>query len=443
MITVFVSHSSLDDERVRSAIVEPLEQRHLKVWYSRDAIHGAAEWEKRIRHALTSTEWFVVALSANSLASDWVRAEVDWAIENRPARVVPVLIDDCRPEECHLRLRQIQYIDLRASNPAGVAQLLAVLSVTPQTDTRKDQSPLVKLRRYLARPRRLVLTAGVVVAVLLLAVMAWCVAAATRGPSPVVVGTPRLSTEGSAPLPPKGWIDVRVWDGAKTRNQRVLATAVASAQGMCVDSSGVGPIGGLMPFLTIRPERPNPERRRLYLYQHEALPMKVYDQVQVEAELPHPMFAYVIWIDSSGRALPVYPWRNFEWDQRSGAEQPVAQLKLPEGAAEDGWEMDEGAAGMETLLLLARESKLSAEGEKELRAALGALGPQALQDGKTDAAVWFENGVVVTAEAGRAPMSFDAKRIDDPVLRTQGLLRDKLVSQFGYTRAVSFAFRGK
>jgi hypothetical protein len=118
--------------------------------------------------------------------------------------------------------------------------------------------------------------------------------------------------------------------------------------------------------------------------------------------------------------------------------------KLPEGAVEDGWEMDEGAPGMETLLLLVRGSKLSPEGETALKAALAEIGPQPLQDGKTEAVVWFENGLVVTGETGRAPKGFDAGRIDDPVLRTQGVLRDKLGPPlFDYTRAVSFALRGK
>jgi len=157
------------------------------------------------------------------------------------------------------------------------------------------------------------------------------------------------------------------------------------------------------------------------------------------------MFVYIVWINSVGKTLPVYPWRNFQWDQRPAEEQSVEGLKkLPEGAVEDGWEMDEGAPGMETLLLLARATKLTDEGESALKAALAALSPQPLQDGKTDAAVWFENGAVVTAEKGRAPKAFDGQRIDDPVLRTQGVLSDKLGPPlFEYTRAVSFAFRGK
>jgi hypothetical protein len=189
----------------------------------------------------------------------------------------------------------------------------------------------------------------------------------------------------------------------------------------------------------------NPHRRGLYLHQLDALPIKLNDEVQIEAELNRPMFLYVIWINTAGKAIPAYPWRHFSWDERNKDEKRLAQLKLPEGAAEEGWKMDDDKAppGMETLLLLVRDSPLPPEGEAALKAALADIGPQPLQDGKTDAAVWFENGAVVTAKKGRAPKSFDAQRIDDPVLRTQGVLRDQLGPHFDYTRAVSFAFRGQ
>ena len=126
MTSVFISHSSLDDALVRSCVVEPLERHGLVVWYSRDAIHAAEEWETRIRQSLLKAEWFLVALSPRSVESGWVRAEVDWAIENRSGKLVPVLIDDCNPQDCHLRLRQIQYIDLRNNNPSGQNKLLRV-----------------------------------------------------------------------------------------------------------------------------------------------------------------------------------------------------------------------------------------------------------------------------------------------------------------------------
>ena len=69
-----------------------------------------------------------------------------------------------------------------------------------------------------------------------------------------MAGTPTPSTESTASLPLKGWVDVRVWEGKKVAGPR------------------------------------NPHRRGLYLHQLDALPMKVGDEIQVEAELNRPMF---------------------------------------------------------------------------------------------------------------------------------------------------------
>jgi hypothetical protein len=293
--------------------------------------------------------------------------------------------------------------------PAALERVCMKALATDPTDRYASAAALADdLRRYCARPRRLALAVAAVAGLLLLGVAAWLIEASRPGRPALVAGTPTPSTEPFAPSPLKGWIDVCVWEGKKVTGPR------------------------------------SPHRRGLFLHQLDALPLKVGDEVQVELSVNRPMFVYVVWINSAGKALPVYPWREFEWDQQPVDEQPVEGLKkLPEGAVEDGWEMDQGVPGMETLLLLVRRSKLPPEEERALKAALADVGPQPLQDGKTDAAIWFENGAVVTAEAGRAPMAFDAQRIDDPVLRTQGVLRDKLGPQFDYTRAVSFAFRGK
>ena len=133
MTSVFVSHSSSDYELVEALIIKPLQAQGVEVWYSRDSIHAAEEWEKRIRQALLGSEWFLVALSANSVQSEWVRAEVDWAFEHRQGRLVPVLIGDCEREECNLRLRTLQHIDLRHDNPKGRAALLQIWNLQAPT----------------------------------------------------------------------------------------------------------------------------------------------------------------------------------------------------------------------------------------------------------------------------------------------------------------------
>jgi hypothetical protein len=209
----------------------------------------------------------------------------------------------------------------------------------------------------------------------------------------------RPRREDDRPSPPpafKGWIDVRVWE-------------------------------------------PNSaERRDLGLRQEGALPLKPKDQIRVVARLNRPGYLYVLWINADGKVQPVYPWRPGHWEDRPAEERPVSKLSLP-ADQEGGWEMDQGRPGMETLVLLARSTPLPRE--VDLPQLTAHLPKQSMQNPL--AAVWFENGVVVQTDAERAPNFFNVKKINDPVLRTQRLLKTKLGPLCDYSRAVSFAFRGK
>jgi predicted Ser/Thr protein kinase len=194
----------------------------------------------------------------------------------------------------------------------------------------------------------------------------------------------------------KGWIDVRIWEPGNAR------------------------------------------RRDLGLRDFGALPLKPGDQVRVAARMNRPAYLYVLWIDPEGKVAPVYPWKPGRWDERPAEEQPVDRLSLP-AEADVGWPVTADAPGMETLVLLAREEPLPAG--VDLRTLLADLPRQALKDPR--AAVWFENGSVVRDEAERGANFFDAQAIDDPVLRTQRLLQEKLQPYSAYSRAVSFANQGR
>jgi TIR domain len=147
MITVFISHSSRDHELVQSRIVAPLKQQGLRVWYSRDAISGAEEWENSIRHALATCDWFLVALSPNSVSSTWVQAEVAWAVKNRWGKIVPVLIVDCDPADCHLKLPMLQRIDLRSDDPSTRNQLARVWEKSDGTVPPPEPTPVTPVHK--------------------------------------------------------------------------------------------------------------------------------------------------------------------------------------------------------------------------------------------------------------------------------------------------------
>jgi hypothetical protein len=104
-----------------------------------------------------------------------------------------------------------------------------------------------------------------------------------------------------------------------------------------------------------------------------------------------------------------------------------------------GWPI-KGPPGMETLLLLARESPLPRD--VDLQQLLAGLPPQTMQDPKS--LVEFENGGVITRahRRERGPQFFDPHQIDDPVLRTQQVIQEKLSPYFPLIRAVSVANQG-
>jgi serine/threonine protein kinase len=178
-------------------------------------------------------------------------------------------------------------------------------------------------------------------------------------------------------------------------------------------------------------------KRALHLLDGDVLPLSLDDEVAVEVELNRPAYPYVIWINTEGEALPIYPWKPGIWGERPAGEGPLERLRRPD--APIFWGLKKGRPGMETLLLLVREEPWPAD--VDLRGLLAGLPKQAMQNSL--AAVWFEDWQVVQGEPKREPNFFDVRRHEDPVLQTQRLLRERLGRYCSYSRAVSFANPGQ
>lgn len=115
----FISHSSTDREFVEREIISLLERNGVRTWYSKVEIHSAKDWERTLRDGLENSDWLVFVMSKSSLQSEWCRDELFWAIDNfDKEKIVPVLIDDVRPEEFHIRLTRIQHVDFREAAAA-------------------------------------------------------------------------------------------------------------------------------------------------------------------------------------------------------------------------------------------------------------------------------------------------------------------------------------
>lgn len=127
MEQVFISHSSADRPFVESELLPALHRRGFETWYSKHDIPGASQWESEIKGALKASRWFIVVVSPPALCSDWVQAEVHWALENMKGRVIPLLVENCDLTDLHLKLIRLQHVDYRGNRTLARIQLLAVL----------------------------------------------------------------------------------------------------------------------------------------------------------------------------------------------------------------------------------------------------------------------------------------------------------------------------
>lgn len=137
MTQVFVSHATADSSFIEAKILPPLREHRIELWYCRDNIESMMQWDKMIRVGLESSDWFLVVISPNSCASEWVKSETHWAFSNRPNKIVPVLIANCEPSDLHLHLGRRQYVDYRFDEVVGRMQLLKCFGIEESDPTSK------------------------------------------------------------------------------------------------------------------------------------------------------------------------------------------------------------------------------------------------------------------------------------------------------------------
>jgi hypothetical protein len=185
-------------------------------------------------------------------------------------------------------------------------------------------------------------------------------------------------------------------------------------------------------------EQDNPDRQRVALTDPGAMPLQADDLVRVEARLNRPAFVYLVWIDTDGVPKPIYPWMPGKWTEFAELERPLTHVSLPQRA--DGfWSVQKGRPGMETLLLLGRETQLPPD--VDLRELLTGLPISAIKNPRS--LVWFDDWALVQGAGARerGPSFFEVD-VKDPILQTQALLKERLKPHFSVMRAVSFANRG-
>lgn len=132
-LTFFVSHIFVSYSRRNltfvTQLVKDLQQAGLAVWFDQISIQPGDIWEAAIEKGLKEAIAVVVVISPDSMASEYVRKEVNFAQESDQL-ILPVLY---QPAQLFLNLQTIQWVDLSSETvyPTNLPKLIAVLSREP------------------------------------------------------------------------------------------------------------------------------------------------------------------------------------------------------------------------------------------------------------------------------------------------------------------------
>jgi hypothetical protein len=130
---VFVSHSTQNAKFV-DPFVERLRDHYIDTWYAPRHMPGGY-FAENIRQGLNECDWFLLVLSPDALASDWVRKEIELAMVDQRFynRVIPVLAAPCDWKNLHQHLARYQLFDFVTQPKEAEARLLRHLGVEPHT----------------------------------------------------------------------------------------------------------------------------------------------------------------------------------------------------------------------------------------------------------------------------------------------------------------------
>lgn len=127
MPKVFISYSSVDRD-VAHTFRGLIEALGYEVWMDAKSIEPCQEWLPSLVSGLEGADWLLVLVSRSSQTSEWVKRETRWAIEHLPSRVIPILLDDTKPEAVDPSLAKLQHGNYGAHPQQSINQLVKILS---------------------------------------------------------------------------------------------------------------------------------------------------------------------------------------------------------------------------------------------------------------------------------------------------------------------------
>jgi|GEM_PF-2291591 hypothetical protein len=125
-LRAFLSHSHMDISWCDGFVAE-LEQHGLDVWYDRKSIYVGAQWIKKIEQEIQGRDYFLIAWTPDSKASQWVQSELSLALREHK-QIIGIL---CKPTTVEGFLSIYQLLDATQLDAKQAAQMvLAALKGT-------------------------------------------------------------------------------------------------------------------------------------------------------------------------------------------------------------------------------------------------------------------------------------------------------------------------
>jgi hypothetical protein len=127
MPKVFISHSAAD-RKVALTFLGLIEALGYEVWIDTKSVGLTEEWQLSLAAGLENADWLLVLISSNAAKSEWVPKETCWAIEHIPSRVIPIILDDTKPEQIDARLARLQHGNYGLDQQKTINQVVKILS---------------------------------------------------------------------------------------------------------------------------------------------------------------------------------------------------------------------------------------------------------------------------------------------------------------------------
>lgn len=123
----FLSHSSMDKPFVRQLAAD-LTANGIDVWLDEQRIRVGDSIPEKIAQGLAESDHFLIAISKNSIQSEWVKKELNNAlvseVNKRKVHVLPIKIDEAPIPNI---ISDKKYADFSSSYKEGLSQLLGAL----------------------------------------------------------------------------------------------------------------------------------------------------------------------------------------------------------------------------------------------------------------------------------------------------------------------------